>query len=169
MSHQWEEWVPRVYRFAFHLCGDAHVAEDLSQEAFLRAWQKLDRLRDERAFRVWIFRIVANAWRDQLRRGKSAIEHAGPIPESQPSGMPAPYAYASDREDLERTISAMIALPPLQRQVLFLSTCEELSTPEVATVLGISVESTKVSRSIARKKLRELLPDLCPDTTRIEP
>ena len=49
MSKLLEEWVPRVYRFALRLCSDPHVAEDLTQETFLRAWQQRSRLRDEDA------------------------------------------------------------------------------------------------------------------------
>ena len=77
MSDRLEAWVPRVYRFALRLCNDPDAAADLTQETFLRAWRRRDRLRDERAARVWLFRIAANLWRDQLRRGRSPVARAG--------------------------------------------------------------------------------------------
>src|SRR5690348_5337242 len=74
-----EEWVPRVYRFALRLSNDLHTAEDLAQETFLRAWRHRERLRDKRAARVWLFRITANIWRDQLRRTRSLVARAGSL------------------------------------------------------------------------------------------
>ena len=73
VSNLLEEWAPRVYRFALRLCNDPHIAEDLAQETFLRAWRHRGRLRDERVARVWLFRITANLWRDQLRRNRSPV------------------------------------------------------------------------------------------------
>src|SRR5712692_4928022 len=76
-----EEYVPRVYRFALRLTNDPHAAEDLTQETLLRAWRRRGLLRDPRAARVWLFRITANLWRDQLRRDRCRVARAGPLPE----------------------------------------------------------------------------------------
>jgi RNA polymerase sigma-70 factor (ECF subfamily) len=152
-----EDWVPRVYRFALRLTGDPGVAEELTQETFLRAWRSRSRLRDARAARVWLFRIAANIWRDQLRRGRSPVAQAGLLEDAEPGKMPAPERQAEGREELSRALDAMAALPARQREVLHLSASEGLSIAEVAEVLGISADAAKSSLSLARKKLRELL------------
>src|SRR5205823_15077281 len=85
VSNSLEAWVPRVYRFALRLSNDPDAADDLTQETFLRAWRQRDRLRDQRAARVWLFRITANLWRDHLRRGRSPVARAGPLGGTEPA------------------------------------------------------------------------------------
>jgi RNA polymerase sigma factor (sigma-70 family) len=67
---------------------------------------------------------------------------------------------AVHREDVDRALKALSHLPPRQREVLYLSACEGLSTAEVATILEISTDSAKASISLARKAMREQLGDL---------
>jgi len=74
-----EQHVARVFGFALRLTGDRHAAEDLTQEAMLRACRSWKQLRDERRLRVWLFQIAANLWRDQSRRSGLAPERAGPL------------------------------------------------------------------------------------------
>ena len=164
MNDGLEAWVPRVYRFALRLCDDPHAAEDLTQETFLRAWRRRGRLRDERAARVWLFRITANLWRDRLRRGRSPVARAGPLDDTAPDPAHSPERLAAGREELARALAALDELPPRQRDVLYLSACEGLNTAAVAAVLGISPAAAKASLSLARQKLREQLPDLFPDS-----
>jgi RNA polymerase sigma-70 factor (ECF subfamily) len=163
-----EEWVPRVYRFALRLSADAHTAEDLTQETFLRAWRHCQRLRDERVVGVWLFRITANLWRDQMRRRRSPVARADlltgeELGRTQPAGL-----LAVHRESLGRALEALAALPPRQREVMYLSACERLSTAQVAEVLGIAVSAVKANLSVARKKIREQLHDLFPDPAQFE-
>ena len=79
MSERLEEHLPGVYRFALRLTGNPHAAEDLTQEAFLRAWRQARQLRVPQAARAWLLRITMNVWRDQLRRGQSPVARAGPL------------------------------------------------------------------------------------------
>jgi RNA polymerase sigma factor (sigma-70 family) len=162
VSDPLETWVPRVYRFALRLCGDRHAAEDLTQETFLRAWRQRKRLRDLRAARFWLFRIAANLWRDRVRRGRSPVSAAEPLAEAEKGREPPPERLAAGREELGRALEALAALPPRQREVLYLSACEGLTGAEVATVLGISTAAAKANLSLARKALRERLPDPTP-------
>ena len=163
MSNLLEDWLPRVYRFALRLCSDPHVAEELAQDTFLRAWTQRGRLRDAGALRVWLFRITANLWTDRLRRGRSKVALAGPLEDDALGRCQSPDRLAAGREELARALAAMETLPSRQRQVLYLSTCEGLSSAEVAEVLGITAEAAKANLSLARKKVRELLPDVFPD------
>jgi RNA polymerase sigma-70 factor (ECF subfamily) len=158
------EWVPRVYRFALRLSHDPHAADDLTQETFLRAWRRRGELRDARSAGVWLFRITANLWRDRLRRGRSPVARAESLEgDAQPGRAPPPERLAAGREELARALGALADLPPRQREVLYLSACEGLTLAEVAAVLCISADAAKASLSLARKRMRELLPDLFPD------
>jgi RNA polymerase sigma-70 factor (ECF subfamily) len=156
-----DEWVPRVYRFALRLCRDRHLAEDLTQETLLRAWRHRARLRDPRAARVWLFRIAANLWRDQARRGRLPVARAGPLDDAPDQAGP-PERRAEEREELARALAALDGLPPRQREVLYLSACEGLAPAEVAAVLGISPAAAKASLSLARQAMRRQLPDPAP-------
>lgn len=158
-----EEFVPRVYRFALRLTGDPHAADDLAQETMLRAWRSRGRLRHPQAARVWLFRIAVNLWRDQLRRGRSSVARAGPLPEDHPGRTPAPDRQASGHDDLRRALAALDRLPERQREVLYLNACEGLPAADIAAVLGIQGDAVKASLSLARKKLREELHDLFED------
>jgi RNA polymerase sigma-70 factor (ECF subfamily) len=155
-----EEYVPRVYRLALRLTGDAHAAEDLTQETLLRAWRQLDRLRASGSARVWLFRIAANLWRDQLRRGRSPVARAGKLADDLAGRCVPPDRTAADHEAVGRALEVMETLPPRQRQVLYLNACEGLSAAEAAEVLGISSSAAKASLSLARKRLRHELRDL---------
>jgi RNA polymerase sigma-70 factor (ECF subfamily) len=161
VSDRLEDWVPRVYRFALRLTADPHAAEEVTQETFLRAWR--GRLRDPRAAGGWLFRIAANVWRDRLRRGRSPVARAGPLDAAAAAPARPVEQQAAGKEELARALAALDGLPPRQRDVLYLTACEGLSAAEVATILGISPDAAKASLSLARKKMREQLPDLFPD------
>ena len=162
MRHEFrlEDWVPRVYRFALRLCRDAHVAEDLTQDTFLRAWRQQQRLRDAGALRVWLFRITVNLWQDRLRRGRLPVSMAGQLPDEFLGSAALPDHEPSAREDLAKALAALDALPPRQREVLHMSACEQMTTPEIAEVLGISAEAVKSNLSLARKAMRQQLSDI---------
>lgn len=158
-----EEWAPRVYRFALRLCDDPHTAEDLTQETILRAWRHRERLREPRASGAWLLRITVNLWRDRLRRGRSRVAQAGPL-EDRPGTMRTPEQVLAGQEELQRALEAMAELPPRQREVLYLSACEEMSTAEIGEVLGIRADAVKANLSLARKRMRELLDAAAADS-----
>jgi RNA polymerase sigma-70 factor (ECF subfamily) len=152
-----EDWVPRVYRFALRLTADVNLAEDLTQETFLRAWRQRGSLREPQATRVWLFRITANLWRDRLRRGRSPIAQAGPLDGQQLCPMQLPEHAAANHEELAKALAAMDGLPPRQREVLYLCACEGMTPTEAAEVLQTSADAAKANLSLARKRIRELL------------
>jgi len=158
-----EEHVPRVWRFALRLTGDRDQAEDLTQETLLRAWRHRRRLRDPSKARVWLFKIAANLWRDQARRARRRSEETTSSADELPSSNMPPDQQLVDREDVQRTLDAMDKLPPRQREVLYLHACEGLCLAEIADVLDISSDAVKASLSLARKRMRRQLEDLCPD------
>ena len=147
-----------LYRFLLRITGDREWAADLAQETLLRAWRRRGSLRREAARKVWLFRIGANLYKDQLaRRRRRGAEVAW---EDQPDGRPSPPRAAEQQETAEAIAAAMDRLPPRQRQVMHLRAVEELTPAEIADVLGLTPGAVRSSLALARRQLRALLPDL---------
>lgn len=163
MNATLEQLVPRVFGFALRLTGDRHRAEDLTQEAFLRAWRSGVAQRDADQARVWLFQIAANAWRDLLRRQRLAPERAGQLDMNQAGLRIGPGLLAEQREEVANALAAVDALPGRQREVLYLSACEGLTNQEIAAVLDCTCDAVKTNLSIARRKLREQLQPTAQD------
>jgi RNA polymerase sigma-70 factor (ECF subfamily) len=149
------EHVPHVYRLALRLSGDRHRAEDLTQETFLRAWSRRQQLKDSRAERVWLFRIAANIWRDELRKRRSPAAKMFSLPDEATGSEPTPDHQADARESLAHALELLDGLPVRQRTVLYLIAIEGLSSSEVGNILGINANAVKVNLSLARKRMRE--------------
>jgi RNA polymerase sigma-70 factor (ECF subfamily) len=158
-----EEHVPHVYRFALRLTRDSHQAEEVTQETFARACRARHRLRDPEAARVWLLRIARNAWRDRVRRERRRPERADASLDEHQANTVLPDQAAIDKEEVRRALEAMDSLPGRQREVLYLHACEQLSLAQIAEVLQISPDAVKASLSLARKKMRRRLSDVCED------
>jgi RNA polymerase sigma-70 factor (ECF subfamily) len=158
-----EQHVAHVYGFALRLTRDCHRAEEITQETFLRACRHQRRLREPKAARVWLLRIAVNLWRDQVRRERRRPEQVHSSLDEQYSPRTPPEREVADKEDVQRALEAMDSLPSRQREVLYLHACEELSLAEIAEVLEVSPEAVKASLSLARKKMRRRLSDVCRD------
>jgi RNA polymerase sigma-70 factor (ECF subfamily) len=152
-----EEHVGAVYRYALRLTGRADLADDLTQETFLRGCRQWRNVRDERAARVWLLRIATNLWTDELRKKRS---QPSVLVTEPPCPRRPPAAATEDRENVAAALSAIDELPPRQRQVIYLVTCEGFSLVEVSDVLGLSTAAVKSNLSLARKEIRRRLKDL---------
>jgi len=146
-----------VWRFAYHFTRDRSLADDVTQEAFLRAWRSLDRFDLERPFGPWVCRIAANLAVNHVRSPRAREEglpegHA----ETRSSG-PGPLGALLDAEGARVLEAAMGQLPQEQRAVLVLRVVEDLSYAEIAETLGIS-PGTVMSRLFrARERLAQSL------------
>lgn len=149
-----EEHLAPALRFATRLTGGVDAAEELVQEALLRAWRGRDGFRAESQFRTWLFRIVINVFRDRLAGRKTAE----PLPaELTDERQIDPAAAASDAE-LGRRIAELVgALPPRQREVLVLVTYEGMDAREAAAVLGVTPANVHSTLHVARERLRRQL------------
>ena len=141
-----------VYQIAYRLCGNHADADDLSQEAFLRAYRGLRRFRGEAMFRTWLTRIVLNLavnFRTARRATLSLEEAAG-----AEGGRGA--LEAALRGQVRRAIGA---LAPRQRQVLMLKVYGGLKFVEIARAAGMSVGTAKATFFQAVQRLRHRLVD----------
>jgi RNA polymerase sigma-70 factor (ECF subfamily) len=145
--------VRRVHGAILRLVGmDRGRAEELTQDAFVRAWQKLGSFRHESAFSTWLHRLAVNVALMDLR-GKREETGADEQALELAAGGDVPFC-AGERGDLERAVAA---LPPRARAVLVLHDIEGWKHEEIAAELGMAVGSSKAQLHRARGLLRRAL------------
>ena len=143
-----------VINVVYRLCGDMLLAEDMAQETFIKAWQKLHTYRPVGAFRSWLYRIATNAALDVLRRQREMvdIDHLS-LPAS---GMGVEQKVAV-RQQAEIVQQAVLALPAASRSVLVLREYEGLSYQEIADTLDIPMGTVMSRLNYARTALKKAL------------
>lgn len=146
--------VGRVHGAILRLAGGRHArAEELTQEAFVRAWQKLPGFRFESAFGTWLHRLAVNTALMDLRARKNDPVEQGVEEDSLPESGASPFCPA-EREELERAIAE---LSPRTRAVLVLHDVEGWKHEEIASELDMAVGSSKAQLHRARRLLRHAL------------
>ena len=149
---------PLAYRVARGVLRNDADAEDVAQEALLRAYRRFDRLRDPLRFRGWLVRIVFRLALDRARSSKRRelreTEWAQPARCAVPPNAEELAASSEFQAHLER---ALEALPEKLRLVLLLAATEEHTLEEVAGMLGLPVGTVKSRLFVGRKKLAEKL------------
>ncbi len=144
---------PFVLSLAYRLCGNAHEAEDVAQEAFVRAWQALPRFRGDASFRSWMYRITTNVALDHLRatRPTESIDD-NPIPNLN---TPESQTLRAERQHAVRR--AIARLPADTRAVLVLREYEGLSYKEIAATLELPLGTVMSRLHYARRWLCQQL------------
>lgn len=157
-----------AYRVSLLVCGHPEDAEDVMQEALLKTYRYVHRVRQPDAFRAWLFRTVRNACLMKRRRksgepARHVSVEGGDREGDAPVDVPDP---GRGPEDLAGTVwlgdrlrTALASLHPSHRVVIVLREVEGLSTREVATVMGISEDNVKQRLHRARTQLRRLLEE----------
>ena len=147
-----------VFNLAVRTLNDLHEAEDLAQEAFIRAWQALPGFRGEAGFRTWLYRIVTNLCYNRLLRLKKELDALGSedFPEL-PDENRSPEKVLLDAETRNRLHEAMRRLPQSYRLLLNLRHLQGLSYDEIAQVTGQPLGTVKTGIFRARKKLKDEL------------
>ena len=154
-----EHYASTLYRVAFSVLRNPTDAEDAVQETFLRVLRHRDGLDEVRDHRVWLIRIVWNIVLDRKRRAKTRPETDDV--EELARILPANGLSAEDRaaaaQHHAHVLSCVERLPAKEREVLMLSAFEELSSVEIASVLGITESSVRSRLFRARNLMAELL------------
>jgi RNA polymerase sigma-70 factor (ECF subfamily) len=152
-------YLRRVVSIAWGIVRNAQDAEDLAQEAFVKAYQSIGRFRSDEPFGPWIFRIVTNLSLDVMKhRNRFPQETLG---EERPAARrDSAELPARSNELAERIDAAIESLPGMQRVVARLHLVEELEHAEIAAITSLSEGTVRSHLSLARKKLREKLADL---------
>ena len=143
-----------VYRVAWRSCRNDADSEDVTQEAFLRLWNKPLQLRDGNAVKGWLMRVASNLTMDKFRqRPMQELDHAAEISDgSVPADVVVDRAQVTSRID-----QAIAALPERQRLALAMVYFEQMTNIAAADAMEISVDALESLLARGRRTLKELL------------
>lgn len=158
----------KIYARAFSMMRNEEEAIDLSQEAWVKGWQRLRQFQGESSFGTWMTRIVINLCLDQLRRQKrqraesieAMDEESGGVERQMPVVMVNPAAGLERAELRQRIDQALAQLSYEHRTVLVLNEFEEMEYKEIAKAMDCSIGTVMSRLFYARRKLAALLADL---------
>ena len=148
--------VDRTYRLAYRMAGDEDLAMDFTQEAFVRAWNRLDQFRGDAAFSTWLHSITVsvalNGLRkvDRHRKRERSLEDAAPV---------AAVNRTAEPGVRDRIEEAVDALPEIYRTVFLMHDVEGYTHAEIAAALELKTGTSKARLSRARARLRLDLKD----------
>jgi RNA polymerase sigma-70 factor (ECF subfamily) len=151
-----------VFSLAFKLTGNKEMANDVAQEAFIRAWKAIDKFRGDSTFGTWIYRITVNsAWTLRKKAKKHNTLNIDETYEPVIIDEKRDPELVAINSDLSSTlINALDKIPLDQRIIVELKNIEGRSHKEIADFLGISVTAAKVRLHRAHQRLREILEDV---------
>ena len=158
-----QQYGKAIYNFAYRLTRNEADAHDLTQDAYLRVYRAWRSFQPGTSFLSWVYRILTNLYRDELRRRKGRYQEE--IPEDnapQEFGGDRPLAVAPVDDYVERQLSepvskALAELSPDQRAVVVLADVEEYSYQEIAEIVGCSVGTVRSRLHRARNQLRKFV------------
>jgi RNA polymerase sigma-70 factor (ECF subfamily) len=148
-------WQGRVYSVAYHYCGDATAARDISQQVFLKLFSTIGQFRFQSEFSTWLYRLTANVCFDEHRRKRKFL----PWSDAGDMEVKEPYTAEEklDRRAMQSTVrAAVLELKPKLRMVILLKYFEGMSYEEMAEALGcspgtIASRLNRGHRALARK------------------
>ncbi|MDQ2818578.1 MAG: sigma-70 family RNA polymerase sigma factor [Candidatus Eremiobacteraeota bacterium] len=152
----------QAYSYSYRLTNNESDARDITQEAFIRVFKAWRSFQEGTSFLSWIYRIITNLYRDELRRRKGVFTQ--PLPEdNQPQDRPAereahdPIAAIHEHQLSTVMERALRHLTPDQRAVVLLADVEEYSYQDIADTIGCSIGTVRSRLHRARAQLRRLV------------
>jgi RNA polymerase sigma-70 factor (ECF subfamily) len=167
-----ESYYAQIHRFLRRKGLEPDDCRDLSQEIFLSAYRKLGDLRETSQFEAWLYKIALNAYRNRIEQKNAKKRFANLVPLEEDlkdtdhfhtSGMSTidpranPMEATLEKERLDKLREALHQLPAQMRACTHLRVVNELSYPEIASAMGISINTVKAHLHKAQKALREKL------------
>jgi RNA polymerase sigma-70 factor, ECF subfamily len=149
-----ERYQRDVYRLCYRYVNNHEDANDLAQEAFLRAWRAIGRFRGDSSFSTWLYRIAVNACLNHRALRRLPLQE---LPEALPDPALRADAGVVSADESRRVRQAVGQLPERQRATLILKVYHELTHEEVAQILGSTVGTVKSNLFHALGNLRRLL------------
>jgi RNA polymerase sigma-70 factor, ECF subfamily len=153
-----ERWQGPLVNMAWRYCRDRGRAEEMAQEAFIRAWRGLRQWRREGSFSTWLFSVAANVYRSELRRIPSV--HLSLDQAKEPS---QPFTRDAEMDDAARDEAvrrAVLVLPEKYREPLILFYFHEMDLAAAAATMGLPEGTMKARLSRGRALLRQRFPQL---------
>ena len=156
----YDRHVDRVYRLTYRMAGDAELARDFTQDAFIRAFEKLDSFRGEAAFGTWLYRLAVTVTLNGLRKVKRLHRHETDLDDGAAVAAPGRDAEPDVKRRLKQAIDD---LAPGYRTVFVMHDVEGYTHEEIAASLGVEIGTSKAQLSRARARLREALAEFAGD------
>ena len=165
-----------VRQFVFQFVQDIGLAEELAQDAFLKALNSWESFRGEAPERIWLLRIARNVCLDYLRSPRSRARGAVSLDASEGDRLeaavhglagerkeqPLPVEQVAVRDEMTECVQEFVlSLPETLRSALILHDMQGLTNPEIAQVLGCSLQAAKMRLHRARVALREMMEERC--------
>ncbi|MBI3813937.1 MAG: RNA polymerase sigma factor [Nitrospinae bacterium] len=159
-----KEYESRIYNFIYRMTRNEADAEELTQEAFIRVWNGIDKLRSDSSITSWIYKIASNVCFDSFRKNKRTLKEETLEPDDE-------FLYDAKIPLIEDEIykarmaecirSYIAKLPEDYRAVILLHDIEGLKNSDIADMLGISLDAVKIKLHRARGRLRKILSKEC--------
>jgi RNA polymerase sigma-70 factor, ECF subfamily len=163
LEHAMERYGKATYNFAYRLTRNETDASDLTQEAFIRVFRAWRSFKPGTSFLSWIYRIVTNLYRDELRRRKGRYQEEIPeANEPQQFGSGRPLAVQPIEDYIDGYVSepvskALSELTAEQREIVLLADVDDFSYHEIGEIIGCSVGTVRSRLHRARGQLRRLV------------
>lgn len=151
-------WQSPLVNMAWRYCRDRGRAEELAQEAFLRAWRGLAQWRRESSFSTWLFALAANVFRSELKRFPAVNLPLEAAPE--PSGPASQHHMLAEKSSQDVVRRAVLALPLRYREPVILFYFHEMDLAAAAQTMRLPEGTLKARLSRARALLRRRFPQL---------
>ena len=145
----------RVFSYVMTMAGDRHLAEEITQDAFFRAFSKTAEFRNESDEVTWLCAIAKNCFVDEMRRRNKT----GPVPEQLPAEEKSIEQLAADKDSSFRIHVALHSMEDPYREVFELRIFGELSFREIGTIFGKTENWARVTYHRARLKLQERMDE----------
>ena len=158
----YEAHVDRVYRLTYRLAGSEDLAQDFTQDTFIRAFERLGDFRGDSSFGTWLHSIAVSVSLNGLRKVKRLRAREADLDDARDHGWTARRAEPDLRARLAQAIDA---LPPGYRTVFVMHDVEGFTHEEIAGTLGLQPGTSKAQLSRARAKLRAALADYAGEWT----
>jgi RNA polymerase sigma-70 factor, ECF subfamily len=156
-------WQGPLVNMAWRYCRDRGRAEEMAQEAFLRAWRGLAGWRRESSFSTWLFALAANVFRSELQRFPAVnvpLEDA-----AEPAGPATQHEGLARKRSEEAVRSAVLALPKRYREPVVLYYFQEMDVAATSRTMGLPEGTVKARLARGRELLRKRFPHLSGEST----
>ena len=142
-----------MFNVAYRVLSDSIEAEDIGQEAFVRAWRGLPRFRGEAQFTTWLYRIVHNLCLNRLPKLRRELAQVEPLEEMLDDSSPTPSDAIETQDQIALLHAELEGMPAKYRLVLSLRYLEHLSYEEISTALDLPMGTVKTHIHRARRLL----------------
>jgi len=146
--------IDKVYGLCLRMTGNVSEAEDCAQEAFIQAWNKMNKFRGDSAFATWLHRIAVNTVLGRIRKSKREQDRIQTVADTRPAPL-----ETGDTGELRDLVAAVDRLPEGARHVFVLNAVYGYTHDEAAGMLGIAAGTSKAQLHRARRLLAQQLEE----------